>query len=163
MKDVKFRGWAPDLGEWVYGAYYEHCNCAVCFSEDDKPEYYEAKIVFETLMDWGLPYRTMVADVTRESVGRCAGQLPNGKEIYEGDIVQRKDIAIDAGIVRLGDYLDKDCSRRFGFYIDWLAGNSIEQDLVCWLEDVRIIGNTFESPELIEKFTKEIEHGKTKK
>lgn len=159
----KFRGWSPDLKGWVYGAYYEHCSCAVCFAEDDRPEYHEAKIIFETVMDWGFPYRTLVADVIKESVGRCVGQLPDGKEIYEGDIVQRKDVPGDVGIVKYGQHyspLILLCSLP---YIHWIEGDGTEQDIVCWLEDIRIIGNTFETPELIEKFTKEIEHGKTKK
>ena len=156
-KANKFRGWSPDLKRWVYGAYYEHCNCAVCFSEDDRPEYHEAKIIFETVMDWGFPYRTMVADVIKESVGECVGRISGGKEIYEGDIIQRKDISIDAGVVRFGDYLNKDCDKRSGFYIDWFAGNGIEQDLANWVEDIQIIGNIYENPELIEKFKKEIE------
>ena len=157
MRTVKFRGWSLDLKGWVYGACYEHCACAVCFAEDDKPEYHEAKIIFEQMVDWGFPYRTMVTDVVKESVGECAGKMPDGKEIYEGDIVQRNDIPSDVGVVRYGDYPANNCCKRSGFYIDWLAGNSIEQELVSWLKDIQIIGNMYENPELIEKFIEEIE------
>ena len=87
MKGFKCRGWSPDLKTWVYGAYYEHCTCAVCFSNEDKPEYHQTKIVFEQIQDWSFPYRTLVADVIPESVGAFAGCRLDGIEVYEGDVI----------------------------------------------------------------------------
>lgn len=152
MRTAKFRGWSPDLKRWIYGAYINHCNCAVCFTEDDRPEYHEAKIIFEKMMDWGFPYRTMVADVIVESVGECAGRLPGSIEAFEGDIVQNKDTC-EIGAIKHGIY-DR---VHEGFYIEWQSG--LLQSLKFWENRIAVIGNMFENPELAEKFEEADKHG----
>lgn len=156
MREIKCRGWSNDLNRWVYGAYYNHCNCAVCFSNDDKPEYHEAKIVFEEMMDWSFPYRTMVADVVEESVGEFTGYRKNGCDVYEGDII--KELFGDrVGIIKFGSYqncCDSKIIEHRGFYVDWIDENCHNRkDLGYWINmvDAEILGNVFENPELIVK------------
>lgn len=156
MRQIKCRGWSPDLKRWVYGAYYEHCNCAVCISNDDKPEYHEAKIVFEEIMDWSFPYKTMVADVIRESVGEFACKSKGGNEFYEGDIVSYMFNGEEIrGVIKFGMYEQF----NVGFYVEWCDGYSLmRQDLGYWeKKDIRVIGNTYETPELLQ----EVKDGKT--
>jgi hypothetical protein len=153
MRNIKYRGWSPDLKRFVYGAYYEHCSCAVCFTEEDKPEYHEPKIIFETMIDWGFPYRTMVADVIRESVGEFTGYVLNGKEFYEGDIVLNPRMCVH-GVIRFGEYSDgfHPENTHMGFYIIWKNAN-FRSDLGYWIDNgqIEIIGNLYQNPELWEE------------
>lgn len=160
MKGFKCRGWSPDLKTWVYGAYYEHCTCAVCFSNEDKPEYHQTKIVFEQIQDWSFPYRTLVADVIPESVGAFAGCRLDGIEVYEGDVIVY-DVGLQYyGLVKYGRYSDT----HMGFYIDWHEKSLLKNDILYWMEypramdenghvyeEVKIVGNIYENPELEEK------------
>jgi hypothetical protein len=161
MRKIKYRGWSPDLKRFVYGAYYEHCSCAVCFTEEDKPEYHEPKIVFEEMTDWGFSYRTMAADVIRESVGEFTGYVLNGKELYEGDIIKFSvfgdgDEAFSCiGAIRFGEYGDKirpKDKRHLGFYVDWEKDACLTLELPYWsdFKNIEIIGNLYQNPELWE-------------
>lgn len=146
---IKYRGWSPDLKRWIYGAYINHCNHAVCFAEDDKPEYHESKIVFEEMGDWSFPYRTMIADVVAESVG--AGIAIDGKEFFEGDIVLYDKKSF--GIIQFDEHF-----RSIGFYIKWLGKSCfMEKELGFWVKDIEVIGNIFENKDFLEG----IENGKT--
>lgn len=153
MREIKYRGWSPDLRRFVYGSYYEHCACAVCFTEDDKPEYHEAKIVFEEMTDWGFPYRTMVADVVKESVGQFTGYVLNGKELYEGDIILNPRVNV-YGVIRFGEYSDgfHPENTHIGFYIKW-KNTTFRNDLGYWIDDrkLEIIGNLYQDPDVYER------------
>ena len=155
INERKYRGWSKDINGWVYGAYYNHCSCAVCFSEDDKPEYHEPKIVFEQIMDWSFPYRTMVADVVEESVGEFTGYSKNGREIFEGDIIKEL-FGNQVGIIKFGSYqncFDSRTSEHRGFYVEWPGNSYIRKDLGYWINmvDAKILGNIYENPELVKR------------
>lgn len=155
---IKYRGWSPDLKRWIYGAYINHCNCAVCFAEDDRPEYHEAKIIFEEMTDWSFPYRTMIADVVAESVG--AGCVIDRKEFFEGDIVSCKldDTCTAIGVVRFGKYRLK----HIGFYIEWKTKEfaHMRGDIDYWArnEELAVIGTEYENGDLLQEG---IENGET--
>jgi hypothetical protein len=154
MRNIKYRGWSPDLKRFVYGAYYEHCSCAVCFTEEDKPEYHEPKIVFEEMTDWGFPCRTMAADVIRKSVGAFTGYVLNGKELYEGDIIEDKYIP-GHGVIRFGEYGDAFHPEKthLGFYVEWENKIDIRNDLGFWIDEekVNVIGNLYQNPDVYER------------
>ena len=151
MKESKYRGWSTDLKCWVYGSYYEHCSCAVCFAGEDKPEYHQARIIFEKMGDWNLPYRTMIADVVPESVGAFSGCTLNGVEIYEGDVITCGGIKY-LGIVKYGKY-SSHIGSHMGFYIDWAESSFLRNDIFYWIENryIKVIGNLYENPELEDK------------
>ncbi|WP_270368298.1 YopX family protein [Eubacterium ramulus] len=152
MRKILCRGWSPDLNCWVYGAYLDHCNKATCFLGEDKPEYHEHKIIFDRLIDWGLPNTIKVADVELESIGEFTGEYLNEKEVYEGDILEA---AGNIGIVRYGEYRNTfacNKEKHIGFYVDWTNKDTcLRNDLGYWISirstDVQIIGNTWENKE----------------
>jgi uncharacterized phage protein (TIGR01671 family) len=63
----------------------------------------------------------------------------NGKEIYEGDIVQRGVITFSRGKFQ-GTYFDSNGD----FAEDW-------EDDLCQEKDIEVIGNVFENPELLQE------------
>jgi uncharacterized phage protein (TIGR01671 family) len=62
----------------------------------------------------------------------------NGKEIYEGDIVQRGVITFSRGKFQ-GTYFDSNGD----FAEDW-------EDDLCQEKDIQVLGNIFENPELLQ-------------
>lgn len=77
-----------------------------------------------------------------ETVGQFTGLKDStGKEIYEGDIIQNEELFPHTrGVVSYDAYLTR-------FYIDTGDGdiNDLRQD-----EENRVIGNVYDSPELLE-------------
>ena len=63
----------------------------------------------------------------------------NGKEIYEGDIV---DNGYNKGIVKYGEYNCSCCEGVYGWYVDGGDIRSAEDFL-------EVIGNIYENPELL--------------
>ena len=74
----------------------------------------------------------------------------NGREIYEGDIVNKRYHNMDCfdgiGAVSMGEGCDSDDYN--GHWYGWLAGDSSLYDVAKCCE---VIGNIHENPELLEK------------
>ena len=124
----------------------------MCFTEDDRPEYHEAKIIFEEMIDWSFPYRTMIADVVAESVG--AGCVVDKREFFEGDIVSCKldDTHTAVGVVRFGKYNAE--HGDIGFYIEWKSGYTLMRgELGYWAknEELTVIGTEYENGDLLKE------------
>ena len=143
MREIKFRG-IDCSGQWVYGD--------LIHKRHDK----EAVLIQD--------YTGLGSDVDTITIGQYTGlKDKNGKEIYEGDIVKKKEIGgyrmVYIGIVR---YYDKDC--RFG--IDTTTTNKFTKRLlftdgecsfndghctITYTNEYEIIGNIHDNPELIKE------------
>lgn len=130
MREIKFRGKRIENGEWAFGMPAFNRDC----SGVDKIEVPALSGGICTLVD-------------PETVGEYAGQKDiNGKEIYEGDIVNRRDEGFPLtknwnGVVKMitGSYLVENLEGTDGEYLfDELA-------------EVEVIGNIYDNPELLIK------------
>lgn len=129
MREIKFRGKRIDNGEWVCGYY-------VYYGWAGKQKHY---IVPEYASD------LYAVEVDQKTVGQYTGLKDmNGKEIYEGDIVER----FDHGQVRQL-YLVKFDKGCFGASLDNIRFYFLTFDHVC-TEQVEIIGNIYDNPDLLE-------------
>ena len=152
-REIKFRGKVkhhdpmtnPENG-WVEGYYFQD------LTQGEMRSY-----IFQPPCSW---------EVIPKTVGQFTGLLDkNGKEIYEGDIVHKKEIGGYGyeyiGVVR---YYEKDC--RFG--IDLTAtdnfskralftdGEVQENDGYCTVTytlEYEVLGNVFDNPELLKTET----------
>ena len=143
MREIKFRG-IDCSGQWVYGD--------LIHKRHDK----ESVLIQD--------YTGLGSDVDTITIGQYTGlKDKNGKEIYEGDIVKKKEIGgyrmVYIGIVR---YYDKDC--RFG--IDTTTTNKFTKRLlftdgecsfndghctITYTDEYEIIGNIYDNPKLIKE------------
>ena len=132
MRDILFRGKRTDNGEWIEGYYcpkpYSHFPC--------EPTIFP----FETInKDWH------GERVDPETVGQYTGLTDtNGRKIFEGDIVEGNSeyftythpygkVVYDGG-----QYL--------------ISFDDVLEDIEClgaWANDVEIIGNIYDNPELL--------------
>ena len=112
MREIKFRGKRVDNGEWVYGYVYKVESKGLWFIDNGK---------------------TVSHQVIAETVGQFTGLYDkNGKEIYEGDIVEENEIL---SIVEYDNY---------GTYSPF--GHGDYATISTW---VTVIGNVHDNSELL--------------
>lgn len=133
IRKIIFRGKRLDNGEWVYG---ELCTPRLF---DNKRGYFGEDVPCFFCDEGNVP-------INPESVGQFTGLLDkNGKEIYEGDIVN----------VRQGernfDIVVKWSNEAMAFMAYYADGN---QSPLSWFSDLRmyqlrVIGSIHDNPELL--------------
>lgn len=75
----------------------------------------------------------------------CKGIKISNHRLYENDIVLHDDAV---GVIRHGVYDMK----YYGFYIEWQgAAYRYRQDILYWINDIEIIGNTIDNPEMLKE------------
>lgn len=124
MRNIKFRGktGTTEGKKWVYGYLYKIKSF---FSED-----YQYFIKNEHLQE---------TSVDEDTIGQYTGLKDrNMKEIYEGDIVKYKNmlgkIIFLQGAFQLSDFYEEE---------EWILGYINEE--------LEVIGNIYDNPELLEK------------
>lgn len=134
---IKFRGKNKDIG-WVYGqlAYDINGNAYIIQEVEIDASYgLEESILFATM--W---YR-----VDKETIGQFTGLYDkNGKEIYEGDVLQ---IDVDRAYVKWND--------KYGYFQlipieDYYFDSDVIGQALEYLE-AKIIGNIYDNKNLIEE------------
>lgn len=153
MREILFRGKRVDNGEWVEGYYIGLHKTTYCFEgEAERNKENEIhQIVFEQMTDWDLPNRHLRVDVIPETVGQYTGLTDkNGKKIFEGDIVQRRNKELllnnifDFKIVFIPV---KACFTA----VDISGGNvTFISDYINNKYDIEVIGNIYDNPELLD-------------
>lgn len=157
MRKILFRGFTPIengrdkafingewiKGRWVQGSYMTLNKTTYCFKEDYEahPDNTEHYIVFDEMMDWGLPNRHLQADVIPETVGQYTGLTDkNGKKIFEGDI------ANGFYMLHPDRKIYQVVYKKTGFYY-------CDEDGVTWhpdhIDNFVVIGNIHDNPELL--------------
>ncbi len=138
MREILFRGKLVDDGEWVYGSFCmdacEQFN-GLCGVDGFIRLYSKAE------------GKMQMHEVDRETVGQFTGLTDkNGKKIFEGDILRRAYYPNEDVIVEWHDgafrFMRRIYPKEYGY-----------ESLCCnqtAVERLRIIGNIFDNPELLE-------------
>lgn len=163
MREILFRGKCTDTGKWYEGQYIHLHKTTYCFKEDydRNPNNDIHQIVFERMTDWNLPNQHLRADVIPETVGQFTGLTDkNGKKIFEGDIVKADDFIFVVKFGKCGGVANADNYGYMGFYLEPFseatklhARYGLRNDM-CYFEDIEIIGNIHDNPELLKGYVK---------
>jgi len=143
MRETKFRGKRKDI-DWKYGY-------LTIIEKTHEPNVIAIKPLDEQWITYG---------VDPESVGEYTGlKDKNGKEIYEGDVVQYMlcgsiPLSLQRGVVSFGEFDIKDDGIPLP-YLGWFVKDEYEKQVEAGLsfgtESWEVIGNIYENPELLEK------------
>lgn len=138
-REIKFRAWDKERKDMLY-----QLTQAPCFGLDEKDRACSIEdVLFYYKNDFELMQYTGLKD-------------KNGKEIYEGDILNYtiNNRNPEFGIVEFGNthHEDKYESGYQGFYVNWLTelAKWWRHDIYYWMDKVEICGNIYENPELLE-------------
>lgn len=129
MREIEFRGKRIDNGEWVYGSLTQIGDCAdiLVYYPEEKEGIYHC--------------------INNNTIGQFTGLTDkNGKKIFEGDILKCLDLDGD-------DYLSHIRYEDGAFVID-VRDFDFDCTAIGWafsghLDDVEIIGNIHDNPELL--------------
>ena len=138
MREILFRGKRADNGEWVEGS-------LVSYFKGKSASIFESKSKAYHPVGTTTFCSTSLYDVLPETVGQYTGLTDkNGRKIFEGDIVEGNSeyftythpygkVVYDGG-----QYL--------------ISFDDVLEDIEClgaWANDVEIIGNIYDNPELV--------------
>lgn len=129
MRDIKFRAWLKKQNEMVYFPDYYFCYEYGLLSFDVNDEHKYAGIA------------NFPEEVEKENIMQFTGlKDKNGKDVYEGDIVNYNSCGF---IHRIGEVFYINGKYRCG-----IPGLNV-QDLAEHIHLTEIIGNIYENPELL--------------
>lgn len=143
QREIKFRGKRVDNGEWVHGNYF--------IDERDIEDGFIWREIPQIQQRYGDHYQYF--DVIPETIGQYTGlKDKNGKEIYEGDIVNcekrgaafYRSVVVYNSIMGRHDVNAMDC--MFPMTLD-----CCEDDISIDGNDYEVIGNIYENPELLKE------------
>lgn len=137
MREIKFRAYSKELNRWMYGFYGWSMG-----------KNYITEIINEypTLSDPGGCYIETFKEVEENSISQYTGlKDKNGKEIYEGDIIQSFD-SQDYEITHIIEYSDE--GAKFTAKHKGFGDCGVSQKWISEFEK-EIIGNIYENPDLL--------------
>ena len=132
MREIKFRGKDIETGEWLYGDLIQRLGNFPAILYQDC---YDGKVIY------------IECAVDKDSVGQYTGSRDkDGKEIYEGDVVQSK-----LKRARKYDEVLQICfnDSEYEYCGKNEHGSSISLSLLEDYHTVEVIGNIHDNPELI--------------
>lgn len=140
MREIIYRGLRKDGRGWAYGSY--------IYNPRDEEHYigaYEPPKNPLRGLEWN------VYEVDSETVGQFTGRIDDKEtKVFDGDIL------LGTWNEMVDDYHSKDFSDT-GFVswdVDWgkwVVEDTVEtRDLYDWCEEIKVIGNRWDSPELLE-------------
>lgn len=128
MREIKFRAWNKEWGEMVYSSVLNH---------HEKREWYP--------IGFAVGFSHYPHDIDNTEIMQFTGRKGNnGKDIYEGDIVKACD-ELQGFIMRVY-WCDLDLMWRVGY----MNGLKKVDDKFCMYNNLEVIGNIHENPELLE-------------
>ena len=160
MREIKFRAKQVDTGEWLYGDLLQPNYERFLKNKDIGNFLDEYKI---SILEKNFIRNDYVIDP--KTIGQYAGLVDiDGKEIYEGDIVQDMRIYANEyknyGDTTVVKFCPKDvvkfCTEDVascGCCYDYFIGSGFKATLVD-LTCCKIIGNIYDNPELLKKESK---------
>ena len=129
MRQIRFRGKCSHCDAWAYGS-------LVDFGEDEAPEIHG----FDPYREGDDEWREITVD--RDTVCQFTGLTDkNGTEIFEGDVVQNGEGGYFYSVYWCGE----DAAFRAK-----QVGSSSTIWLNCWRKELRIVGNIYDNPELLQ-------------
>lgn len=153
-REIKFRGKMIPENEWIFGTILRIPAPPVCFGKSETDKYYIQFPDPRYMPDWNMPYKMVQGEVNPDTIGQYTGlHDKNGKEIYEGDIVLYEDWEmayegggndsfINKGIV---EYCEDNCC----YNVTERQTVDITDVLYKDNEDLEVIGNIYDNPELL--------------
>jgi uncharacterized phage protein (TIGR01671 family) len=136
MRIIKFRGKDIETGEWVYGDLHVLC---------DRPHIHTEQTAY--------PYAGKRSFVALETIGQFTGLTDkNGKEIYEGDIVQWGDS--EHKIKQVVEFRNGAFGYVYdtiGSFVPYAANTNFDFAALGTDKRFEIVNNIHDNPEMIEK------------
>jgi len=151
MREIKFRGKRVDNGEWVEGSLFNKIKLDRKGNHIIETNIY---VRFPERMDYfrftGYIVYNEYYEVIPETVGQFTGlKDKNGKEIYEGDIIESN--GIDGYCLWLVKFTEEPSSCVMGFICEPINREDISPvHNHVWYKG-EIIDNIYDNPELLEK------------
>lgn len=151
MRQIKFRGKRKDTDEWVYGYYAIH---HISLTDIDRKTNQEIRVGTKTVHsifnDEKKNENGYWKDVDPETVGQFTGlHDTNGKEIYEGDILQY----IGRGADIVGKIYYREVTFKEGSFCIYCKDLNIHSPMSGYITNGvlgwDVVGNIHDTPELL--------------